>query len=1122
MPVVGGRYRLIEAIGEGGLCVVWRARDTLAGRDVALKWLKPAFVSDARLRRRMYREARAVARLEHSNIVRMYDVVEDQELGPFIAMEWIRGVSFTERLRAGVSLDGLFDATDQILDALAFAHARGVVHRDLKPDNVVVTRGSDGRETIKLLDFGFAWIEDDVDAHISQSDVFGTPVYMAPEQITGEGVLGPWTDLYALAVMLWELICGQPPFTGPKGSAVIVQHVTAPVPEFVPLTDLDVPAGLESVLRKALEKEPAGRFADAAEMRNAIAAARAGSLDAAGPADPDDGPLIGRLDTQRWLWDRVVRACEDGVSQALVLEAAPGLGRTRLCRWLRHALVEGGWMLAGIGPADGAGVREALRDALGLGPEPDGVPEDTIIDAFEMLGLEVLEVPESVSSLLWSRKPIGSRGAAQLDEAVRFLARQRPLLLCLDDLERADPRTLAAVDALVGSLMAEPAPVVLLVTRALLPRDDERFSDFPLVEQFLRRRRGTLDVRRLDPLGPDAMAMMAAHTLGLEPLDANAVLNAAGGNPLLATHAVYFQHEIGRLGRAPGLGDTLEPAEPLPDDPLSLTRARLDRLFHDPPAQLERRLAECFALVGDHVPAGSIDALAESFEVERRRLDDGLAALVRRGVMQVSPEGGHDFVHRLLAAAMRDDVAGRSDASILHGRVADALSRIPRGARGPTTADIAAMYLAGGCLPEAVDFQVRAALEALEAGWPRVADAALIDADKWLAWVTENQARHGADLRLARARWGLATERLELAFREAETAARWSEEAHDRRRATVAYRLVGSAALALRLPEDAARSLRRAEQFAVARDEREGAWRMLAAGRLALERGLLPEARIRFGQASSRFARVNERRGGVEIQIALGELAVRQGQGTVALDQLTAALNRAGELGAIDLRGRALWRLADLHRRAGQDEAALDCYAAAVEAFEQCDRQRSKARALWGLGECRRRLGLPGARKAFLNALTLFEHRHDAVEAAACATRLGSLALEAKDYVGAEQAFTRALAHYEGRDPGPRLGLLHALLARTMHRAGDVEGRNRHLHTALRIDARTPLRSPEWIDILEEVAAGIGQGATARRLIERAREVRALLASRRGAKAQPEALVSGRTSDPPGESAPEE
>jgi tetratricopeptide (TPR) repeat protein len=293
--VVGDRYRIEQLIGEGGIGQVFRARDLMTRELVALKALRPEFARDARIKRRFMREARAVARLQHPHIVRLF-ACGDSDDAPYIAMELIEGQALSEHRDQGLHLDTLLQVIDQTLAALAFAHARGVVHRDVKPENILVSWVDRGRRPfVKLLDFGFARVEGDQDIKLTQvqGDAFGTPLYMAPEQASAKGNVGPETDLYAIGVILFEFLSGQPPFTGAHGMAVALKHVMEPVPDLRARAGLAMPFGLEDVVRRALEKEPRSRWRTAADLRRALAQFSQGTESAPPEDDADDQTMAG-------------------------------------------------------------------------------------------------------------------------------------------------------------------------------------------------------------------------------------------------------------------------------------------------------------------------------------------------------------------------------------------------------------------------------------------------------------------------------------------------------------------------------------------------------------------------------------------------------------------------------------------------------------------------------------------------------------------------------------------------------------------------------------------------------------------------------------------------------------
>jgi serine/threonine protein kinase/Tol biopolymer transport system component len=277
-------YRVFEQIGAGGMGTVFRAHDTRLGRDVALKRLPSQSFADESSRQRLIREARLAAALNHPNICTIHEVGE-AEGEVYIAMELVRG----RPLREAIPTDGLPAETSlkygsQIAEALAHAHAQGIVHRDLKSANVVVT--SEGR--IKLLDFGLARrLSDEVSAESSQRTLtspgmlVGTPHYLAPEALRGQPT-DARSDLWALGVVLHEMLSGALPFAGATGfelSAAILHSPPLPLPA-------RVPAGLRAVVLRCLAKEPAERFQSAAELRAALETLQSGAPGTRPPRAP--------------------------------------------------------------------------------------------------------------------------------------------------------------------------------------------------------------------------------------------------------------------------------------------------------------------------------------------------------------------------------------------------------------------------------------------------------------------------------------------------------------------------------------------------------------------------------------------------------------------------------------------------------------------------------------------------------------------------------------------------------------------------------------------------------------------------------------------------------------------
>jgi hypothetical protein len=264
-----GRYEPLEQVGAGGMGVVYRASDPLLDRVVAVKL--PLFDGPPEQRagrvQRFQREARAIASVAHPNVCAVYDVGE-QDGQPFVVMAYLPGSSLGERLKSGGRFEQIDEAVriaQQILAALGAVHAHGIVHRDVKPGNVLFD--GDGRAV--LTDFGLARAED-AEALTSEGVALGTPAYMAPEQAAGQlDRVAPWTDLYAVGVVLYQMVTGRLPFEGTPLS--VLPRITHEEPPRPSQLRSDIDPAVEAVILRALRKEPGERFQGAAEFAAALA-----------------------------------------------------------------------------------------------------------------------------------------------------------------------------------------------------------------------------------------------------------------------------------------------------------------------------------------------------------------------------------------------------------------------------------------------------------------------------------------------------------------------------------------------------------------------------------------------------------------------------------------------------------------------------------------------------------------------------------------------------------------------------------------------------------------------------------------------------------------------------------
>jgi eukaryotic-like serine/threonine-protein kinase len=289
--VLAGRYRLVERLGEGGMSVVWRAHDEVLDRQVAVKVLSPRLVADQDSRQRIRAEAQAVAKLAHPNIAGVFDFGEhdDGERVPYIVMELLTGKTLAERLEDGpLPVPEVLRICSQVATALGAAHEHGIVHRDVKPANVMVAANGQ----TKVVDFGVAAAVGDLADR--NAVLFGTPAYVAPERLSGDAVVAA-TDVYGLGVLLYRMLTGHMPWSADSTTQMLVAHMYVEPDPLPPLTNL--PAEVVEACEACLAKEPADRPA-ATEVAEILAAAAA-SLTGPATAPVRRSPLMSKRRQER-------------------------------------------------------------------------------------------------------------------------------------------------------------------------------------------------------------------------------------------------------------------------------------------------------------------------------------------------------------------------------------------------------------------------------------------------------------------------------------------------------------------------------------------------------------------------------------------------------------------------------------------------------------------------------------------------------------------------------------------------------------------------------------------------------------------------------------------------------
>jgi eukaryotic-like serine/threonine-protein kinase len=339
--LVGGRYRLIRRIGKGGMGIVYEAEHVGLDKRVAVKFLIDRFAEDPEVIERFHREARTASRIGHENIIDVTDVGQGDDVRPYIVMELLDGDDLGRVLQDSGPMPAVraVHVIRQILRGLEAAHAKGIVHRDMKPENVfLIERGGD-RDFVKIMDFGISKViaANDSKVRLTQTGaVIGTPIYMAPEQALANGEVDHRADLYAVGVMLFELLAGRPPFIATNYLGLVTQHLNTPPPNLAQFRP-DLGPGVVATVMRALEKDPEQRFRSASEMARAL---------------PAEGTLRA-MDVATTLGDgSAVRIATDGVraappaASATAAPAAPA-ARRRTAIWIvGSALVVAAGMVA--------------------------------------------------------------------------------------------------------------------------------------------------------------------------------------------------------------------------------------------------------------------------------------------------------------------------------------------------------------------------------------------------------------------------------------------------------------------------------------------------------------------------------------------------------------------------------------------------------------------------------------------------------------------------------------------------------------------------------------------------------------------------------------------------------
>jgi serine/threonine-protein kinase len=544
--VLSERYRIDAVLGEGGMGAVYRAEHLLMHKRVAIKVLHPEMTRMPEVVQRFEREAMAAANIDHPHVAAAYDFGKLASGAFFLVLEYVEGKALRDVIadEGGLSVDRAVYITRQVLQALSRAHGMGIVHRDLKPENVMLVERDGDPDFVKVLDFGIAKVPvtemskgKTTGAALTQLGmVYGTPEYMAPEQALGQDV-DLRADLYALGVLLFEMLTGKRPFDAANPVQILGMVVSLPVPSFATVCpERKIPTGIEDVTRKLLAKLADDRYPDARSAIQALDAAHAPTpLGLTGERLPSSALLGGRgslvaapaLDNSGSLSTGAPLApatAEARKKKLLVLVLGLGLGLIMLLALV--LLQRGGSDAKLVTPPGPSASASAAVSAVEPAPDPTAAPGDAEIQAAAGKGIEALEAlkaraprdPKVLRALAraQSDKPLHEAALATLGELFAIdasAALDRSLQACVVLAAQAAPTQNAAFD-LIEAKMGPGGPDTLYALqidpRSTNPKLQKRAKDLFARKDFLARVTPALDTA-LDLRAASGAALCSQH-----------------------------------------------------------------------------------------------------------------------------------------------------------------------------------------------------------------------------------------------------------------------------------------------------------------------------------------------------------------------------------------------------------------------------------------------------------------------------------------------------------------------------------------------------------------------------------------------------------------------------------
>lgn len=1033
---IDGRFFLESRIGQGGMGEVWRGTQQPLGRPVAVKLLRRELSAESDIRRRFAREARAASALNHHNIISLYDFGVDANSRLYIAMELADGPSLADLIDTGVVLSAaqILDLADQILSGLAHAHARGVVHRDLKPDNVVFAQQSLPATLgiAKIVDFGIASVagqDTDEEPNEGPRTALGTPRYMSPEQALGGRNLSPRTDLYNVGLILWEVVAGRPVFGALDGLEVMEHHVYEATDDLRDLARVELPELFYDALDKALSKRAHDRWASAGEMRDALLPAMeeareerhvAPRLETSRAADStSDLPVIPRLpfvgrEQERELFESAfARALQNRRGSLILVEGSPGVGKSRLVNWARETVEEAGDMRANVGSFT-QGDRSNLR----------GVQEvfETIFrtrgfhrsDVFARVGSRLAEwghrSPEDRDAIVDFLRPTSeaetrphevSRLFATLLRVLTVAAETQPRLIVLEDLHWAGPEAFDFLDHLAVEFRHRDIPVVVVGTyRGQEIQARETLSNrLAALSRYLGETVERVELGRLDR---HAGRVLLEAILPVTDEVADVVMERSNGIPLHAiTLLRYLQAEdlLQLKDRRWTARDMANVREAVPPNLGSLFERRLAQVELRHGGLPLRDIAVAGAVAGLRFDFRVVEQMVAS-EVGVDQFDEGFDVLLQEEFVIADERGGdaYAFSHALLRDWLLGE--GRRDGwAALHRKAAVAKENLVGNRVAEHGVDIAWHWREAGEWHKSVDWYARTAAVAGPNFAPRQAAKSLkaavrlIDEQLDLDTDTVHPFRAGvADERFVAI--GFSKVRLlQMLIDLGNLYEGFGDFAAAERTFRRVVVQVGppEADLAPEIRASVAHAWLGIGHVSRQRGDLEGAW-------WAFERVLelsadLPDEPQVFERGTRGLARLSWLR---------SEYAEAERWGQMARES-------AASRGDLDGEAVALWMLGDVARVMGDHDVAAERYEGSLSRHQETSNQVGIARNLLSMGQlARHRHRWDAAKDLYSRALRLWRSLGNRRGAGQALNGLGEIARFQKRYADAAEAYVEA------------------------------------------------------------------------------------------------------------------